>query len=110
MAIQHDGPYVFYEGDSTNTNYLNKDQKLTSTLLLDKGKNKAEFNVMTDEYPKSFRVSLKTSLDVEPAEFRKPEKQLALSDIEGILISSGNCYRTIMSLIVIISGHLGMAI
>jgi thiol-disulfide isomerase/thioredoxin len=79
-SVQNDGPYIIYNGDSVATYSLKSSavhKKVTAA-----GKS-TPFLVQTDEYEKFFSVTLKNDISTEPAEFSKPEKILAVSDIEG---------------------------
>lgn len=77
----HDGPYVIYEKDAVAVYSVNNAAIQVTTHAT--GKKIPPFQVQTDLYNKYFSVTLKANMQAEPAEFGKPEKLLALSDIEG---------------------------
>lgn len=81
-ATLNDGPYVLYKGDTIQIKSINSG-KVDSILHKKNEAAAIELNVMTDEFPRSFKVALKHSLQTEPSVFNQPEKQLVLSDIEG---------------------------
>ncbi len=84
-ATTFDGPYVLYKGDSIQVKSVNAG-KVDSTINFISKKNESaaiELNVMTDEFPQSFKVTIKPTLQIEASEYKQPEKQLVLSDIEG---------------------------
>ena len=84
QSISNDGPYLFYTKDSVQIHYLNEKHRIRSSIVLSQiNKAGMTLDIMTDEYPKTFMVSLKSHLQEEPAEFDKPEKIMVLSDIEG---------------------------
>ncbi|WP_165761304.1 metallophosphoesterase [Niastella koreensis] len=80
LAQLNDGPYLFYKGDTLQMDYIIRSLPVTESSV----KNKSiTFQVSTDQYPNTFSVTLKSSLQNEPAIYPQPEKQLVLSDIEG---------------------------
>ena len=80
QAQVNDGPYVFFDRDSVKISYINVHGVFTEKSVTKKV-NTVTAN--TDQYPKTFTIQLKSSLQVEPTVYDKPEKQLVLSDIEG---------------------------
>ncbi len=70
-----DGPYVLYADNIAVARYINNNAIET--------KNAADLTVATDLDNSRFKVVLKNKLLPEPAVYPKPEKLLALSDIEG---------------------------
>jgi hypothetical protein len=81
-----DGPYVLYRNDSVFVNYIEGDS-LSSSLKTDSMKLSAKDNITlrinTDLPGKTFDVKLKPKLANEKAEYKKVDKMLILSDIEG---------------------------
>jgi hypothetical protein len=83
---QYDGPYVLYSNDKIYVKYIFEDNGLragrTDSFPLS---NKAgiSLTVATDEPGKTFSVQLKNKLQVEKSEYKKPNKLVAISDIEG---------------------------
>lgn len=78
-ALMEDGPYIMYKNNSRIAYSIISSSVVTNELA---GKNAGAFTVRTD-LNRTFTVRLKQKLQVEPAEFAKPGKLLALSDIEG---------------------------
>jgi cytochrome oxidase Cu insertion factor (SCO1/SenC/PrrC family) len=80
LVLTKDGPYILHKGDWTTVYSISGgllvDTQLEKTAML-------SFQVQTDKLGKSFTVSLKKSLSIEPCEFKNPGKLFALSDIEG---------------------------
>lgn len=80
LNLKKDGPYVSYEKekvvirsiDGTVLSQKNLDDRIHSS-----------FKVQTDRLDKSFAVTLKDSITIEPCEFSMPSKLVAISDIEG---------------------------
>jgi thiol-disulfide isomerase/thioredoxin len=82
VMLMKDGPYVFYKnGNNTGTAYYINESSVNSTNL--NNQISRQITVQSDEYGKDFNLELKQKLSTEPAEFLKPQKLLALSDIEG---------------------------
>lgn len=86
LAIQTDGPYVFYKNDQIFIKkILGADSSKTlqqDSISLSNKKN-ISLQVNTHIAGKIFTVKLKENLQPEPAEFKMPARQLILSDIEG---------------------------
>jgi thiol-disulfide isomerase/thioredoxin len=79
VALLKDGPYVFYSGDSVeaisvNNAYLSKEQLSQNSLK--------QVTAYSDQNI-PFVVNLRQQYQPEPATFKRPDKLLALSDIEG---------------------------
>jgi hypothetical protein len=70
-----DGPYVSYTDNIAVARYINNNAVET--------KNSNDLTAATDLDNSEFKIVLKNKLLVEPAVYPKPEKLLALSDIEG---------------------------
>ncbi|MFI5132638.1 MAG: metallophosphoesterase, partial [Chitinophagales bacterium] len=70
-----DGPYVLYTDNTTVARYINNNAVET--------KNTDDLTAATDLDNSRFKITLKNKLVIEPAVYPKPEKLLALSDIEG---------------------------
>jgi len=70
-----DGPYITYTGTTPVARYVNN--KAIET------KNIHDLTAATDLENSEFKIVLKDKLMVEPAVYPKPEKLLAMSDIEG---------------------------
>ncbi len=64
-----------YSGDTVAVRYINNNIVET--------KNSNDLVAATDMDNSEFKIALKNKLSVEPAVYQKPEKLLALSDIEG---------------------------
>jgi len=83
---QYDGPYVLYRKDKVFLKYVMENNGL-NTVKIDSmplsAKAGLSFNVSTDEPGKTFAVHLKNKLQVEKSEYKKVNKLLAVSDIEG---------------------------
>lgn len=82
LALLQDGPYVMYNDDSV-TVYTFNNGGIFARKLQEVNQETAQ----TDEYRKTFPIVLKESLNIEPCEFSRPRKMLALSDIEGNFIA-----------------------
>lgn len=80
-ALMNDGPYIVYQNDSLASYTMSGNSMAIDKKAL--SENKQAFAVQTDEYGKSFTVMLNKHLQNETAEFSKPGKLLALSDLEG---------------------------
>lgn len=87
MAVkQYDGPYVLYKDNYIYIKYIFEDGGLkvghTDSIALS---NKATLSltVSTDEPGKTFSVQLKNKFQAEKSEYKKPNKLVAISDIEG---------------------------
>ncbi len=83
---QYDGPYVLYGKKEILVKYIfEKDGMKTgrtdSVALSEKAG--LTLNVATDEPGKTFSVQLKKKLQVENSEYKKANKLVAISDIEG---------------------------
>ncbi len=70
-----DGPYVLYSDDTAVAQYINNNVVET--------KNTNDLSAATDLDNSRFKIVLKNKLRAEEAVYPKPEKLLALSDIEG---------------------------
>jgi hypothetical protein len=79
-----DGPYVLYRGEKVYANYIIP-KDTAAILVIDSADNKEGLllKVRADEEGKFFTVTLKSKIQNEKAEYRKPTKQLVISDIEG---------------------------
>jgi cytochrome oxidase Cu insertion factor (SCO1/SenC/PrrC family) len=80
LAYPKDGPYVLSDNQHRDTAYYVDGHSLSVKQLASTGNDKLQ--VQTD-IGKTFDVFLKKTLNIEQAEFSRPEKLLALSDIEG---------------------------
>ncbi len=83
---QIDGPYVLYKKDRVFAKYIldNHGSKLirADSIALSQ-KESLSIIVATDEPGKTFPVKLKKKLQVEKSEYKKVNKQMVISDIEG---------------------------
>lgn len=83
---QYDGPYVFYKKKEIQVKYIFEDSGLkvvrTNNFMLSE-KGDLSLKVLTDEPDKTFSVKLKDKLVIEKSEYEKPDKLVAISDIEG---------------------------
>jgi hypothetical protein len=83
---QYDGPYVFYKKKEISVKYIFEDSILklvhTEKIMLSE-KSGLTLTVLTDEPGKTFSVQLKEKLSVEKCDYEKPDKLVAISDIEG---------------------------
>ncbi|OQP44585.1 hypothetical protein A4H97_09460 [Niastella yeongjuensis] len=79
LAEMKDGPYVFHQNGGIYSYAVYGSRFLRKQLHNDTA---SVLRVYTDE-DKTFNVPLKAALQVEPAEFKRPDKLLVLSDIEG---------------------------
>ncbi|WP_158673999.1 metallophosphoesterase [Pedobacter sp. KBW01] len=97
LAEINDGPYVFDENG----------QKTAFTLkgLKKDGSDVSQLSIQSDEFLKRFNITLQNKINVQPFSFKKADKLVALSDIEGnmeklklLLINNGivdeNCNWT----------------
>lgn len=82
----YDGPYLLYKNDKVYVKYVYGDS-LNSTIGVDSMAMSAKagliLTVATDEPGKTFSVQLKKKLSNEKSEYKKVEKMVVLSDIEG---------------------------
>lgn len=83
---QYDGPYVLYKNDQVFAKYIMNNHgtmliRSDSMALSQKGS--LSIMVATDEPGKTFSVQLKEKLQVEKSEYKKVNKQMVISDIEG---------------------------
>ncbi len=78
---QEDGPHIFEEYGEW-VSYSLRDGKLGKEVLPEK-RMMAELQVATDTPGKYFRVPLKPGLSYELSTYEKPNKLVAISDIEG---------------------------
>jgi hypothetical protein len=81
LIHQHDGPYVMHRNDSLDIYYINSPGSYQ--LVRSPKKSTLPFTVQTDEFQSWFSVSLQKELNIEPSVFKKPSRQLVISDIEG---------------------------
>lgn len=85
-GIQYDGPYVLYKNDQLFVKSVFGDS-IQSTIGVDSmalsAKAGLTLTVATDEPGKTFSVQLKKKLQVEKVEYKKVNKLVVLSDIEG---------------------------
>ncbi len=79
-VLTMDGPYVFHNGDSSVIYSIAGTSVTTSQHLKDQA---TVLQVQSDIYNQTFPVSLKNGHKAEKSVYAKPEKLLALSDIEG---------------------------
>ena len=79
LAYSKDGPYVLHDENISTALYVNKNE-LSKTSLARNGD--VQLSVQTD-LDKTFKVILKKFHTSEPSTYIKPNKLLALSDIEG---------------------------
>ena len=86
VAIQHDGPYVFYKKDKAFVKYIldsnGTEWVQTDTMNLDNKKNYT-LHVATDIPGQTFPVTLQDQLQDDSSEFASTDKIFALSDMEG---------------------------
>jgi len=83
---QYDGPYVLYSSKKIAVKYIFEDRGLKAgrtdnVMLSDKAG--ISLSVLTDEPGKTFSVQLKDKLLPEKSDYKKPNKIVAISDIEG---------------------------
>lgn len=81
-----DGPYVLYRGSQVYANYVvSKDSSALLVIDSASADNKEDLllKVGTGEEGKFFTVKLKKKIQEEKSEYKKPSKQLVISDIEG---------------------------
>jgi Calcineurin-like phosphoesterase len=84
--VLDDGPYVFYKDDQVFAKYIVQNdsiKKVRADSITLAQKSDLTLNVNTDEAGVLFSVKLKKRLQNEKTEFKKVNKQLVLSDIEG---------------------------
>ena len=83
---QYDGPYVLYKTDQVFAKYIMNNHGIkqirSDSIALSK-KESLSVIVATDEPGKTFSVQLKKKSEIEKSEYRKVNKQMAISDIEG---------------------------
>ena len=83
---QYDGPYVLYKKKEMYVKYIFEDSGLkvvrTNNFMLSE-KAGLTLKVLTDEPDKTFSVQLKDKLVIEKSDYEKPDKLVAISDIEG---------------------------
>jgi Calcineurin-like phosphoesterase len=86
IAAGADGPYVLYKRNHVLAEYI-VDKNGTMTVQTDsiaiEQKDNLLIKVATDEPGKNFSVKLKKKLQTEKNEYKKVDRQLVLSDIEG---------------------------
>ncbi|HEY6062898.1 MAG TPA: metallophosphoesterase [Chitinophagaceae bacterium] len=85
-AEQYDGPYVLYKNNQVFAKYIMNDQGsklIRSDSMALPQKESLSVIVTTDEPGKTFTVQLKKKLQIEKSEYKKVNKQMAISDIEG---------------------------
>ncbi|MBB2149072.1 metallophosphoesterase [Pedobacter gandavensis] len=86
-APSGDGPYVLYKNNQIEVRSIvmeNGVQKVKLATYPVSKKAVVPINVEFSEHPEwNFSVKLQAALKNEPAEFKQPDKLLALSDIEG---------------------------
>lgn len=80
LARLKDGPYIFRNDNSASI--FTTEGSSVSASEIDMSKEPV-FEVQTDEYGEFFKVMLQKELKTPPVEYKRPEKILALSDIEG---------------------------
>ena len=83
---QYDGPYVLYNNNDMYVKYIFEDSgsrtgHTDSFTISDK--TTLSLKVSTDEPGKTFSIQLKNKLQAEKSEYKKPNKLVAISDIEG---------------------------
>lgn len=81
-----DGPYVLYRNDSVFVKYIEDNSGVKSARTDSMPvtmKNNINLSVNTDEAGKTFKVTLKSKLSNEKAEYNGVKKMLVVSDIEG---------------------------
>ena len=83
---QYDGPYVLYNNNDMYVKYIFEDSgsrtgHTDSFTISDKAT--LSLKVSTDEPGKTFSIQLKNKLQAEKSEYKKPNKLVAISDIEG---------------------------
>jgi hypothetical protein len=84
--VLDDGPYVFYKNDQVFAKYIVQNdsiKKVRADSITLAQKSDLSLNVNTDEAGVLFSVKLKKRLQNEKTEFKKVNKELVLSDIEG---------------------------
>src|SRR6188474_859265 len=81
-----DGPYVLYRNDSVFVKYIEDNSGVKSARTDSMPvtmKNNITLSVNTDQAGKTFKVTLKSKLTNEKAEYNGVKKMLVISDIEG---------------------------
>ncbi len=85
-STQVDGPYVSYKGEQIFVNYIIEEQG-AKTIKTDSmplsAREQVELRVGTDDPEKFFTVRLQKKLQNEKSDYKKPARQLVVSDIEG---------------------------
>lgn len=86
-AIQIDGPYVFYSGDTITVHYIDSladgRELLRTEVYPSSQRSNISLNIRTDEAGKTFTVKLKDKLEDEKPTYGKAKQMFILSDIEG---------------------------
>lgn len=81
-----DGPYILYRNNQVFL-YSIRPEAAGKKLQVDSfpagDRKKISFDVATDEPGKTFKVQLRDKFSNEKSEYKKPSRQLILSDIEG---------------------------
>src|SRR5687767_13399381 len=76
-AIQHDGPYVWYDNGKVHVRYITDSAgvKSVKTESVDEsGKENLVLKVATDSAGQTFDVKLKRKIQKEKSEYKKPSK------------------------------------
>jgi hypothetical protein len=86
--VRADGPYVLYSKDSVFVHYINEEngiKNLHTDTVLGGARKDIRLTIPTGNPGETFTIKLKSKLQQEKAEYRKVNRQLAISDIEGNL-------------------------